>query len=86
MGKNYYGNRKSRYTINFDKLSIKFGNINIIQNGKLNINYNEDDASDYMKNDNIDIEVDISNGSKNFTFYTMDLTKKYIEINADYRS
>ena len=28
----------------------------------------------------------ILNGSKNFTSYTMDLTKKYIEINADYRS
>ena len=26
------------------------------------------------------------NGSKNFTAYTMDLTKKYIEINSDYRS
>jgi glutamate N-acetyltransferase/amino-acid N-acetyltransferase len=25
-------------------------------------------------------------GSKNFTAYTMDLSKKYIEINADYRS
>ena len=24
--------------------------------------------------------------NKNFTAYTMDLTKKYIEINADYRS
>ena len=39
-----------------------------------------------MKNDNIDITVNISKGSKNFTAYTMDLTKKYIEINADYRS
>ena len=39
-----------------------------------------------MKNDNIFINIDISNGSKNFTVYTMDLTKKYIEINADYRS
>ena len=39
-----------------------------------------------MKNDTIDINIDISNGSKNFTAYTMDLTKKYIEINADYRS
>jgi glutamate N-acetyltransferase/amino-acid N-acetyltransferase len=25
-------------------------------------------------------------GNKSFTAYTMDLTKKYIEINADYRS
>ena len=39
-----------------------------------------------MKNDNIFIEVDILNGSKSFTAYTMDFTKKYIEINADYRS
>ena len=58
----------------------------IIQNGKLNVNYNETDVSEYMKNDNIDIDIDISNGSKNFTAYTMDLTKKYIEINSDYRS
>ena len=58
----------------------------IIQNEKLNTNYNETDVSEYMKNDNIEIDVDISNGSKNFIAYTMDLTKKYIEINSDYRS
>ncbi len=40
----------------------------------------------YMKSDNIDIQIDIFNGSKNFTVYTMDFTKKYIEINSDYRS
>ena len=34
----------------------------------------------------IDISVDLNQGRKNFTAYTMDLTKKYIEINADYRS
>ena len=72
--------------IDYEKLSIKFGEIFIIQNGKLNINYNESDVLEYMKNDNIDIEVDILSGSKNFTAFTMDLTKKYIEINADYRS
>ena len=53
----------------------------------LNSNYNEDEVcKEYMKNDNIEINIDIFNGSKNFTVYTMDLTKKYIEINADYRS
>ena len=77
---------KAGVNINLDKLSIKFGNILIIQNGKLNTNYNETDVSEYMKNDNIEIDVDISNGSKNFIAYTMDLTKKYIEINSDYRS
>ncbi len=77
---------KAGVLINLDKLSIKFGNFSILQNGKLNINYDEEYVSNYMKNDHIDIEVDISIGSKNFTAYTMDLTRKYIEINADYRS
>ena len=77
---------KANVSLNHEELSIKFGNILIIQNGKLNINYNESDASNYMKNDTIDIFIDIGNGSKSFTAYTMDLTKKYIEINSDYRS
>jgi len=77
---------KAGIQVDQDKLLLKFGNFNIIQNGKVNINYNEQEISDYMKNDNIDIYVDISNGSKSFTAYTMDFTKKYIEINSDYRS
>ncbi len=77
---------KTNTSINIDKLSIKFGDLHIIQNGKIDINYNEVEAIDYMKNDAIEIFVDFSMGLKNFTVYTMDLTKKYIEINADYRS
>ena len=39
-----------------------------------------------MKNDSLRIIVEINLGKKNFTSYTMDLTKDYIQINADYRS
>ena len=77
---------KAGVTINFEKISIKFGDFSIIKNGKLDENYKEDQISDYMKNNNIYISIDISSGSKTFTAYTMDLTKNYIEINADYRS
>ena len=77
---------KAGISFNIEKLSIKFGNLIIVQNGKVNINYNEDEVSDYIKDENIEINIDISNGSKSFTCYTMDLTKKYIEINSDYRS
>tara|TARA_B100001059_G_C17819097_1_gene577118 strand:+ start:614 stop:1915 length:1302 start_codon:yes stop_codon:yes gene_type:complete len=77
---------KAGVPINLDELSIKFGDLNIIQNGKLHVNYKETETSEYMKNDTIEIYVNISVGSKNFTAYTMDFTKKYIEINADYRS
>ena len=77
---------KSNVTINLEKLSIKFGEFSIINNGKLNLNYNESEIVNYMKNDNIDININIFKGSKKFTTYTMDFTKKYIEINSDYRS
>ncbi len=72
--------------INLKKLCIKLGNIKIVQDGKLYQNYSEELASKYMKNENIDICVEVYTGKKDFTAYTMDLTKKYIDINADYRS
>ena len=77
---------KSEVQMKIDKLSIKFGDLIIIQGGKLNVNYTEEKASDYMKSDNIEINIEIGNGSKSFTAYTMDLTEKYIKINSDYRS
>ena len=77
---------KSNVPIKIDKFSIKLGNLFIIQNGKFSTNYNESESSEYMKNSNIEITIDILNGSKKFTAYTMDFTKKYIEINTDYRS
>ena len=77
---------KSGVDLDLSKLSLRFGDEKIIINGKLNEKYEENTVKEYMKNYAIDIEVDISTGKKKFTTYTMDLTKKYIEINADYRS
>jgi len=69
-----------------NKLSIKFGSFNIVEKGQLSNSYNEIEVTRYMKSEKIDITVDLNVGKKNFTAYTMDLTKKYIEINTDYRS
>ena len=77
---------KSGVIVNLNKLLIRLGDINIIQNGKLHPEYKEANAAEYMKNDTIEIEIDIASGLKNFNAFTMDLTKKYIEINSDYRS
>ena len=77
---------KSEVTINLNKLLIKLGDIVVVSKGRIYSNYNEKEAALYMKNPNIEISVDVSNGNKNFTVYTMDLTHKYIEINSDYRS
>ena len=77
---------KSGIEIDLTKLSIKFGEHKIVANGKLIDKYDESILSDYMKNYAIEIEVELGIGKKSFTTYTMDFTKKYIEINADYRS
>ena len=78
------GNSNSK--INEQKLSISFGPNKIYFKGSLFKNYDERKVADYMKGKFIEIEVDIGQGNKNFKAYTMDLTKKYIEINSDYRS
>ena len=77
---------KANVNLNSKKISIKFGNITIIDNGKLAPSYNEEEAANYMKEEKIDIIVNLNIGKKEFTTYTMDLTKKYIEINSDYRT
>ncbi len=77
---------KSKVSVNLNKLNINLGDIKIIDKGQLFENYSEEDAKQYMRNEKIDFKINLNMGSKNFTVYTMDLTKKYIEINADYRS
>ena len=77
---------KAGATINLKKLSIRFGDLSIIYKGKIYNNYSETETAEYMKNPNIEITVDVASGNKDFTVYTMDFTKKYIDINADYRS
>jgi len=77
---------KAKVKINVNKLNLSIGSHRIIENGKLSLNYNESKIAEYMKSNEIIINVQVGTGKKEFEAYTMDLTKKYIEINADYRS
>ena len=77
---------KADVQLNLEKLAINFGKIKVIEKGQLLPNYEEIEVAEYMRGQKIDLTVDLNIGNKNFTAYTMDLTKKYIEINADYRS
>ncbi len=77
---------KSDVSINLNKLSIKFGDLMIVNKGKIYNQYNEDEAAKYMKGLDINFSIDIGNGKKSFTVYTMDLTNEYIKINSNYRS
>ena len=77
---------KSKVNLNLNKLLLKFGSFKIIESGQLSKFYKEEEVADYMKEEKIEIIVDLNIGKKEFTAYTMDLTKKYIDINANYRT
>ena len=69
-----------------DKLTIHFGEILVAQNGWRNPDYKEDDGAAYMQRQDLILAVDLGLGTFAKSVWTCDLTNRYIEINADYRS
>ena len=77
---------KSGQPANRDKIKIYIGDEQVTQNGMVYENYSELRATEHLKQDNIFLEIDVGVGKSSSTVYTCDLTHKYIDINADYRS
>ncbi|MGC1502591.1 MAG: bifunctional glutamate N-acetyltransferase/amino-acid acetyltransferase ArgJ [Sulfitobacter sp.] len=77
---------KSGAAADRDRLSIRFGDVEVAKDGWRSPAYSETDAAAHMKGDEIQICVDIGIGTGHSTVWTCDLTHGYIEINADYRS
>jgi glutamate N-acetyltransferase/amino-acid N-acetyltransferase len=69
-----------------DRLSIRFGDILVAEQGWVAASYAEAAGAAYMKQDELVIAVDLGIGPGAATVWTCDLTHRYIEINADYRS
>ena len=69
-----------------DRLAIWFGPHRVAVHGARDQGYDEATVSAYMKNQEIDIKIELGLGKGKFTVYTCDLTKEYVEINGDYRS
>ena len=51
-----------------------------------NVLNSKKEKPEIIKNEKIELFIDMNTGKKSFSAYTMDFTKKYIEINSDYRS
>ena len=77
---------KSYEQIDPNKIKIKFGKYLVTKNGMKYSKYSEKNLSEYLKNKEINISIDIGMGKHKWTVYTCDLTEQYIRINADYRS
>ncbi|MCR9150836.1 MAG: bifunctional glutamate N-acetyltransferase/amino-acid acetyltransferase ArgJ [Rhodobacteraceae bacterium] len=69
-----------------DRLSIRFGDILVAENGQRAAGYSEDEVSAYMTRQELLIGVDLGIGRASRSVWTCDLTHGYIDINADYRS
>ena len=77
---------KSGAAADRDRLTIRFGDMVLAENGWRAPSYDEEKASAYMKRDELVIGVDLGLGKGKRTVWTCDLTHRYIDINADYRS
>jgi glutamate N-acetyltransferase/amino-acid N-acetyltransferase len=69
-----------------DKLSISMGGVVLAEKGERAPDFDEAPVAAHMKGRDIQIEVDVGVGRGKATVWTCDLTHRYIDINADYRS
>ena len=72
--------------INRERLGIRFGDLVAAAEGAVSPGYDEEAMSAYMKNAELEVGIDVGVGRSSATVWTCDLTKRYIEINGDYRS
>ncbi len=77
---------KSGEAADRDKMTIRFGDILVAEQGWVAEAYREDDGAAYMKQPQLSVAVDVGIGSGASTVWTCDLTYAYVRINADYRS
>ena len=77
---------KSGASADRDLLSIRFGDILVAERGWVSQGYTEAAGAAYMQRQEIVITTDLGLGSGRSIVWTCDLTHRYIEINADYRS
>ena len=85
-GRVIMGIGKSGEKVDKSKISIKFGDFLLAENGAPSENIDMEKIREYMKWDSIIIEVNLNLGAETFECYTCDFTHDYIDINADYKN
>ncbi len=69
-----------------EMIAVRFGDLYAARDGMVSADYDEAAMSAYMKRDSLEITVTVGPGNGRATMHTCDLTKRYVEINGDYRS
>ncbi len=68
-----------------DKVSVKFGDMDILQ-PNYQSGFDEEEAKKKLDSKEVTITVDLDYGDADTTWWTCDFTEGYIKINASYRS
>ncbi|MGD9814287.1 MAG: bifunctional glutamate N-acetyltransferase/amino-acid acetyltransferase ArgJ [Hyphomonadaceae bacterium] len=69
-----------------EMIAVRFGELWAARDGMVSPAYDEAKMSAYMQRPELDITVTVGPGSGRARMFTCDLTKRYVEINGDYRS
>ena len=69
-----------------ERVGVRFGELVAARDGAVSPTYDEAAMSAYMKNAELEVHVDVGVGRASASMWTCDLTKRYVEINGDYRS
>ena len=69
-----------------DKMKIWIGGVRVAIRGQRDPAYREEMVTGHMASRDIALKVDVGIGKGKATVWTCDLTHRYIDINADYRS
>lgn len=69
-----------------EMISVRFGDLWAARDGMMAPDYDEAAMSAYMRRAELEITVTVGAGAGRGRMYTCDLTKRYVEINGDYRS
>ncbi|TYS62567.1 bifunctional ornithine acetyltransferase/N-acetylglutamate synthase [Sutcliffiella horikoshii] len=75
----------SGITINTEKIKLKIGPVLIVEDG-MPVSFCEEEAKSYLKNEKIEITVDLHAGNEIATAWGCDLSYDYVRINASYRT
>lgn len=77
---------KSGAAADRDRLTIRFGDILVAEKGWRAPSYTEEAGATYMQQAELVFAIDLGMGRAKRSVWTCDLTARYVEINADYRS
>ncbi|MEP6343935.1 MAG: bifunctional glutamate N-acetyltransferase/amino-acid acetyltransferase ArgJ [Maricaulaceae bacterium] len=77
---------KTNIPIDSQNISLYFGPHCVASGGAIHPDYSENIGATYMKNQDLQLTVNLGEGEGCATIWTCDLTHGYIDINADYRS